>query len=196
MFTYHGCMVADARLEKLRSFFRARGRMPTFREMARLWGYRSTNAAAKLVAKLADAGALVRDSAGRLALADPFSSVRLLGTVQAGWPSPAEEELADTMSLDEWLVRNREATFMLKVQGLSMVDAGIMPGDMVLVERGAHAPEGSIVVAEVDGAWTVKYLRRRHGRLVLEPANPDYRTIVPQGELNIAAVVRAVIRKY
>ncbi|HXV26551.1 MAG TPA: transcriptional repressor LexA [Candidatus Paceibacterota bacterium] len=195
MFTYYGRMTPNA-LDKLRTFFRSNGRMPTFRELARLWGFRSTNAVAKLVRKLTDTGALVRDRAGRLALADPFSSVRLLGAVEAGWPSPAEEELADTMSLDEWLVRNREATFMLKVQGSSMTGAGIMPGDVILVERGAPAREGDIVVAEVDNAWTVKYLRRRSGRMVLEPANEAYKTIIPSGELNIAAVVKAVIRKY
>ena len=129
-------------------------------------------------------------------LADPFGRTRVLGTVEAGFPSPAEEELTDTMSLDEWLIGNKEATFMLKVRGESMQGAGIIQGDMVLVERGVTPREGDIVIAEVDGAWTMKYLRHRNGRVMLEPANPKFRPIFPSEELNIAAVVKAVIRKY
>src|SRR5436309_5403751 len=92
-----------------------------------------------------------------------FHSITVLGTVEAGWPSPAEEELSDTMSMDEYLIRKKEATYMLKVSGDSMVDAGIMPGDMALVERGVVAKDGHIVIAEIDGKWTMKYFRKRGG---------------------------------
>lgn len=183
-------------LAKIREFFRRTRRMPSYRELAALVGYRSTNAVAKLVRTMREAGLLERDPTGRIRMRHPYGEARVLGAVEAGWPSPAEEELVDTMSLDEWLIGNKEATFMLKVQGISMTGAGIMPGDMVLVERGAPARDGDIVVAEVDKAWTIKYLRKRDGQTILEPANPKYRTIVPSEELNIAAVVKAVIRKY
>jgi len=186
----------DTARSRLTSFFRTHGRMPTWREMMRLFRYRSPNAVTKLVARLVDAGMLRRDRDGRITLADPFGRARLLGTVEAGVPSPAEEELADTMSLDEWLIGNKEATFMLKVRGESMRDAGIMAGDMVLVERGVTPHDGDIVIAEIDNAWTMKYLRHRGGRVMLEPANPKFRPIFPSEELNIAAVVKAVIRKY
>ena len=86
---------------------------------------------------------------------------RVRGTVEAGFPSPAEEELVDTLSLDELLIQNREASFLLKVTGDSMTGAGIMPGDMVIVDRGRTAKSGDIVIAEVDGQWTMKYLRKR-----------------------------------
>ena len=125
-----------------------------------------------------------------------FGEVRVLGTVEAGWPSPAEEELTDTMSLDEWLIRNKEATYILKVKGDSMIDAGIMDGDMVLLERGREAKDGDIVVAEIDGAWTMKYLSKKGKQVTLEPANKKYKTIIPKEELKVAAVVMAVIRKY
>ncbi len=181
---------------RLSEFFRTRHRMPTWREMMRLFGYRSPNAVTKLMERLEEAGIVTRDRDGRITLVNPFGHARILGTVEAGFPSPAEEETADTMSLDEWLIGNKEATFMLKVRGESMRDAGIMPGDMVLVERGVTARDGDIVVAEVDNAWTMKYLRHRAGRVMLEPANPKFRPIFPSEELNIAAVVKAVIRKY
>ncbi len=125
-----------------------------------------------------------------------FYSITVLGTVEAGWPSPAEEELSDTMSLDEYLIRNKDATYMLKVSGDSMVDAGIMPGDMVLVERGVAEKDGHIVIAEIDGKWAMKYLRKRGGKVYLESANKKYKPFYPTQSLKIAAVVRAVIRRY
>ncbi len=77
-----------------------------------------------------------------------------------------------------------------------MIDAGILPGDSVLVERREEAKNGDVVIADVDGEWTMKVFRKRGRRVVLEPANPRYSTIVPQKRPRIAAVVLAVIRKY
>ena len=119
-----------------------------------------------------------------------------MSKIKAGFPSPAEEELADTMSLDEYLIKNKEATYMLKVSGESMKDAGIMPGDMVLVDRSLTPADGNIVIAEVDHQWTIKYLRKRGKSVYLEPANSKFPIIHPKEELKIAAVVKAVIRKY
>lgn len=95
--------------------------------------------------------------------------LKSLDTVEAGWPSPAEEELADTLPLDEFLIENPAATFMLKVSGDSMSGAGIPPGDMVLVDKGATPKSGDIVIAEVDGEWTMKYLRKRGGKRIPYP---------------------------
>jgi repressor LexA len=122
--------------------------------------------------------------------------VRMIGTVEAGFPSPAEEELVDTLSLDELLIDNREASFLLKVTGDSMTGAGIMPHDMVIVDRGRTPKSGDIVIAEVDGEWTMKYLRKRGESVMLIPANPKYQPIRPKHELTIAGVVTAVVRKY
>lgn len=122
--------------------------------------------------------------------------LRLLGVVEAGFPSPAEEELLDTISLDDYLIGRKEATYILRVKGDSMRNAGILPGDMIIVERTSQSRDGDIVIAEVDGQWTMKYFRQRGDRVCLEAANPKYHPIVPQHELKIAAVVRAVIRKY
>jgi repressor LexA len=116
--------------------------------------------------------------------------------VSAGFPSPADEELTDTMSFDEYLIGNKEATYILKVNGESMLGAGILPGDMLLVERGAEPRDGDIVIAQVDREWTMKFFRRRGQRVFLEAANQDFKPIFPTEELKVAAVVRAVIRKY
>ncbi len=122
--------------------------------------------------------------------------VKLLGVVEAGWPSPAEEELLDTMSFDEYLAPNKEASYILRVKGDSMIDAGIHPGDMVVVERTNRPRDGEIVIAEVDGEWTMKYFRQQDNRVWLESANAAYPPITPVQELTVAAVVRSVIRKY
>ncbi len=170
--------------------------MPTYREIMRLAGFRSTNATSKLVKKLVALQLIQQDSTGRLLPGKSFFELRVLGTVEAGFPSPAEEALLETLSLEEYLIPNKAATYLLRVQGDSMIDAGILPGDAVLVERRKEAKNGNIVIAEVDGEWTMKVFRKRGRRVSLEPANTHYPTIIPQQRLRIAAVVIAVIRKY
>ncbi len=178
------------------AFYRTHRRMPTYREIMRLARFRSTNAAAKLVKKLVAAQLIQQDDTGRLLPSRFFSEIRLLGTVEAGIPSAAEEVHLETINLEEHLIRNPQATYLLRVQGESMIEAGILPGDAVLVERRKEAKTGDIVIAEVDGDWTMKVFRKRGRRVMLEPPNPHYPTIIPKKHLRIAAVVIAVIRQY
>lgn len=185
-----------SRISDITRFYRLNGRMPSFSEIGAMTGLRSKNAVFKLVNKLERRKVLAKDAKGRLIPGSIASSVRILGTVAAGFPSPAEEELVDTLSLDDLLIQNREATFLLKVSGNSMSGAGILPGDMVLVDKGQTPKSGDIVIAEVDGEWTMKYLKKRGDSVVLIPANPDYKPIKPKNELKIAGVVTAVLRKY
>lgn len=170
--------------------------MPSYAELMGIFGFKSKNAAFKLAKRLQEEGVLSKDPSGKLIPGNLFNAVRVLGTVEAGWPSPAEEELSDTLSLEEWLIGNKEATYMLKVKGDSMIEAGIMPGDVVLVERKREAKDGDIVIAEVDNDWTMKYFKKTGSRIYLLAANKRYRPIVPKEELKIAAIVKAVIRKY
>jgi repressor LexA len=116
---------------------------------------------------------------------------------RGGWPSPAEEELADIMRLEDWLIERKEATYLLTMKGDSMKDAGILDGDVVVVERGPSPAPGQIVVAEIDGTVTLKFLRQNHdGKPYLEPANKLHQPIYPQRELKVTAVVKGVVRKY
>ncbi len=177
-------------------FYKSKRRLPSYREFMALSGLKSTNAVHKIVAKLVDEGFLRRDDGGRLAPGRRFLELPLLGDIAAGFPTPAEEELCDTMSLDEYLIGRKEATYMLKVSGDSMIEAGIMPGDLVLVERGRQPRDGDVVVAEVDHAWTLKYFKKTGEKITLMPANRRYQPIVPTEELNIAAVVVGAVRKY
>lgn len=186
----------DHHQNKIISFYKRTGRMPTYTELMDIYGFKSKNSVFKVVKKLVEENFLHKDDQGRLLPGKLFKEIRVLGLVEAGFPSPAEEELSDTMSLDDYLIKNREATFMLRVKGESMKDAGIMDGDMVLVERNTTPKDGQIVIAEVDGQWTIKYLRSSGKKPYLDPANKKFRPIHPESELKIAAVVKAVVRKY
>src|SRR3989344_7389449 len=181
---------------KITEFYKSKRRMPTYVETMKLVGFKSKNAVFKLVNKLSDDGFLTKDKNGRLAPAKIYGELRLLGLVEAGFPSAAEEELADTMSLDEYLIPNKEATYILEVKGDSMIDEGIREGDLVIAERKKEAKEGDIVIAEVDGGWTMKYFRKKAGKAYLEAANKNFKPIYPEHDLKIAAVIKGVIRKY
>lgn len=184
------------KVARLRDFVLREKRMPGYNEMLVLFGYRSKQAVHSLLLKL-DALGYISKTGRKIAYTDKLiGGIRLLGTVQAGFPSPAEEELLDTITLDEFLVEKPEATFMLRVTGDSMIDAGIQPGDMVLVERDTPPAKNSIVIAQVDGEWTMKYFVRDRQGIRLDPANSKYKSIRPQNSLEIAGVVRSVIRKY
>jgi len=185
-----------SRVNAISIFYQDNGRMPSFSEIGELVGFRSKNAVSKFVSKLVQNGVIDKDEKGRLIPRSITSATRVLGTVEAGFPSPAEEELADTMSLDDLLIQNPQATFLLKVSGDSMAEAGILPGDMVIVDKGQTPKNGDIVIAEVDGAWTMKYLKKRGADVTLIPANPKYKPIRPKKELKIAGVVTAAVRKY
>jgi SOS regulatory protein LexA len=194
-------MRAGMRLEEkvrgMRAFLRREGRLPGYEEMCGLFGCRSKNAVFQAIARMVRLGYLRKGPGGKLAPTGRLRvSVRLLGTVQAGFPSPAEEELVDTLSLDAFLVERPEATFLLTVSGDSMIEAGIQPGDLVLVERGRSPRNGDIVVAQVDEEWTLKYYTRDRAGVRLDPANRAYAPIRPKRTMVLGGVVRAVVRKY
>ena len=183
--------------EELYTFYKKVGRMPSYQEATNIFKLKSKDSAFNAIQKLLAIGAVKKDSKGKLIPNSKFnSSIKLLGLVEAGFPTPAEEQNLDQITLDEWLINDRSASFMLKVKGDSMVEAGINQGDFVIVERTNTAPIGKIVIAEVDGQWTIKYLRKDSQGFYLEPANKKYKNIRPKEDLSINAVVKAVIRKY
>jgi SOS regulatory protein LexA len=186
----------SARIPVLNDYIRRNGRAPTLVELCALFKVRSRNTASLMARGFVRAGVLDRTATGRLvARRHAASPLRLLGSVAAGFPSPAEESLLDTMTLDEYLIGRPEATFMLRVEGDSMLEAGILPGDVVLVERGRPPRNGDIVIACVDSEWTMKYFYKDAKGVRLEPANKKYDIIRPRRTLAIEGVVGSVIRK-
>ncbi len=181
---------------KLISFYTREKRMPTYTEMMHLFGFKSKNAVARLVDKFIEEGIAVKDHLGRLIADVSLNSIPLLGSVKAGFPADVAEELHDTINLDEYLINKNNNSYMLTVDGDSMIDAHIANGDMVLVEKTNIAKDGQIVIADVDGEFTMKYFRKSGDKVWLEPANKNFKPIYPTVYLNITAVVKAVIRKY
>ena len=181
----------------LRQFWRQERRAPTYAEMLDLFDYRSKNAVFGLLDRLEQTGYVAKDANGRIALLPKLTgTVRLLGSIAAGFPTQEEEQETDAVTLDEYLVKDPDHSYMLTVRGDSMIDAGILPGDVVLVEKGPRPKQNDIVVARVDDEWTLKYYVRDAAGVRLEPANRKYKFIRPQRSLEIGGVVRAVIRKY
>jgi SOS regulatory protein LexA len=180
---------------KLESFYKSNKRMPTYSEMMKLFGFKSKNAVFKIVEKLIDAGLVAKDHLGRLVPSSSFGEIQMAGLVKAGPPSEVEE-MAETVNLDDFLVGKKELTYMLEVDGDSMIDAHIEKGDHVLVERATNAKDKEIVIAEVDGEFTMKYFRRQGDKIWLEPANKAYDPIYPEETLNVVGIVKAVIRRY
>lgn len=185
------------KIRSLRQFWRQERRAPTYAEMLDLFGYKSKNAVFGLLRKLEEAGYVAKDENGRIALLPKLTgTVRILGSIAAGFPVAEEEQESEAITLDEYLVKSPDNTYMLTVRGDSMIDAGIMPGDIVLVEKGPAPNQNDIVVACVDEEWTLKYYVRDNAGVRLEPANPKYKFIRPLRSLEIGGIVRAVIRKY
>jgi len=97
-----------------------------------------------------------------------------LDRISAGFPSPADDYQEGKLDLNEHLIPNPLATFFLRVAGDSMVEAGIHPGDLIIVDRAIEPRDGKVVVAVVDGELTLKRLRYRGGQPQLVPDNPQY----------------------
>ena len=94
--------------------------------------------------------------------------------VAAGFPSPADDYIDVGIDLNEQLIRHPISTFFLRVSGDSMTNAGIQHGDLLIVDRSLDPRPGNVVIAVLDGAFTLKRLKRHQGRLRLEAAHPDY----------------------
>ncbi len=120
-----------------------------------------------------------------------------LSTVAAGFLSPADDYLERRLDINEYLIRNPAATFLVRVSGDSMKDAGILEGDMLVVDRSVQAMDGKIFIALIHGEFTVKTLKKRDGKAFLVPANSAYPVIevTPEMECEVWGVVVSVIRE-
>lgn len=118
--------------------------------------------------------------------------------ISAGFPSPAADYAEDGLDLNDYLVRNKPASFMFTVKGDSMMNAGIVEGDKVIVDRSVNSKSKDIVVAVVNGEYTIKRLYKTASKVELRPENPAYQPIVFKegSELEIWGVVVGVVRRY
>ena len=182
---------------------RDNGYPPTVREIGMAVGLASPSTVHAHLAKLEQAGHIKRDptkpramlvkmpgeTAAPAAAAPPVAALPLVGSVAAGAPTLAEQDVED------WVTSPFEGDFVLRVKGDSMMEAGILEGDLVVVRQTPTARDGEIVVAQIGEEATVKRLRRMDGRIHLMPENAAYEPIVPDEEVTLAGVVVGVLRK-
>jgi len=118
--------------------------------------------------------------------------------VPAGFPSPADDHIEKALDLNEYLVTKKETTFFVKIKGDSMIDASIHDGDIVIVDRSKQAKIGSIILASVDGEFTIKILAKHLSQPRLLPANEKFKPIViNEGmQFEIWGVITGAVRKF
>jgi len=117
--------------------------------------------------------------------------------IPAGFPSPADDFLEKRLDLNEYLIKNKSATFLIRVHGDSMINAGIFDGDLLVVDRSAQPTSGKIVLGVLNGEFTVKRIEKRKTKLFLVPENDDFKPIEITNEMDfkIWGVVTFAIHK-
>lgn len=127
---------------------------------------------------------------------DTTYQFHILGSVSAGFPSASEEELQDAVTLDDYLIGNKEASCLMKMPDESMTPAGIMKDDLMIIQRGKVPVSGDIVVVQVETDWMVRRLYKRGVTNILSADNKQYHSIPPHENVKVEGVVTGVVRKY
>ena len=185
----------DKYLDLLRTYWKRHNAFPSMAKLCGVVGLSATSSIFALVGRLVKGGYLERID-GRIAPTRKFFARPLLSAVRAGQPQLASQEEPELLSVDDYLIDDPNRTSMHRVKGDSMRDAGILDGDLLVVERNTPTAPGDIVVACVDDELTVKTLQLDgQGRYFLQPANADYAPIRPKTSLEIFGVVVGLVRR-
>jgi repressor LexA len=186
-------------IQWIKHYQQTHGGYPTYREIQGALGFNSINSVSQYIKQLAGKGylELIKNKGYRLAAVErpAFVSLSLLGSVQAGGPN-STQETSETVALPQQWVTSPQKSFLLKVRGNSMEDAGIHEGDMVVVDSSKKAQVGDIVVALVDGETTVKRLSQKNGKNYLKAESQNHADIHPDDTWEIQGIVKSLIRQY
>jgi repressor LexA len=183
-------------LARLQDYYARHQVLPSYARIGALVGLNSKASVAGMVARLKENGFLKSTPDKRLKPGPRFFERSIAENVRAGAPTATVDVPSDAVRIDSRLIRNPSKTVLVKVKGDSMIDAGILDGDTVVVEKRAAAEIGDIVVAIVDNEFTLKRLAREKGRVVLRPENKAYPVIRPAADLEIFGVVVGQFRSY
>jgi repressor LexA len=185
-------------LRRLRDLYARAGCVPSYSEMAKTLGFKAKNAAFKLTQRLIASGHLEKSIGGRLVPGPAFFSVNMSDDeVRAGFGAEGNATgRFQAQALDQMLIARPSKTVFLKVRGDSMADAGILTGDVAVVETSMHAVHGDVVVAEIDGNFTIKEYRIDRGKPRLAAHGQDRRSMSAEETLNVIGVVRGIVRSY
>jgi repressor LexA len=181
-------------LEKLKDKY-GKAPLPSFEKICSDFGLKSKNSVWQYFKKLLEYGYLQERDNRFFLDQDCFGIPYFHSGVKAGFPSPAEDYQDETISFDTMLIKNPASTFCVRVSGDSMIDAGIHEDDIIIVQKGREAKNGDVVVAMVDGEFTVKYYKKERNEILLEPANKNYPTIRANQELQIFGIATGVVRQ-
>ncbi len=196
-------------LDFVNSFSLEKGFPPSVREICQAVGFKSTSTVHAYLKKLEEEGSIIKDATKPRALKvldesarnlegyvanQEIDNIPVLGRITAGAPILAVENVEDTFPIPVQYLEN-STTFMLKVKGESMLNAGILDGDYILVKQQNNANNGDMVVALIGDEATVKTFYKEKDHYRLQPENPDYEPIIVN-ELNILGKVIGLFRKY
>lgn len=191
-------MSDETYLQRLQDYYATHRVLPSFAQIGELLGLKSSSSVAALAKRLKERGYLDSGPTGRLAPAKRFFEREVADTVRAGTPHPAFGNPLKTLSIDEHLVAIPSKSVLLEVRGDSMEDAGLFEGDIVVVQKGAPAKPGEIVVALVDNDFTVKFLAYddKAEAFYLRPGNKAYPAIRPEFSFEVFGKVVGSFRRY
>ena len=189
-------------LNYISEFQGKRGYSPSLADLAVAFGVRSKNSIAKVVNTLVAEKQIEKDPKGRIKIINMPSddvptpmTLSLFGPIAAGFAAPVEEHAEEQITIENYLVKDRSSTFLLRVKGDSMIGALIHEGDLVVVDRSKHPKPNDIVVGVLDGEFTLKRLKKDKGKFYLQAENPDYPDLHALEELQVAGVVVGLMRK-
>ncbi len=181
--------------EKLKELY-GNEMLPSFEVIAKNFGFKHKNSVWQYFNKLKEEN-LIQEKNGRFFInKELFGAVMFSSVVKAGFASVADDYVEKRVSLDESFDINAPSTFLFTVSGDSMIDLGIFEGDKVVVEKTSTARNGDIVIAFIDGGYTLKTYRNKNGKVWLEPANSNYPNLYPKEELIIFGVAKGIVRKF
>lgn len=187
--------------EKQQNFFEllvqtyGKDALPSLEVIRENLGYKSKNSIAQYLKTLKGLS-LVKERSGRLYIKTLAGAPLLATKVRAGFTNALDDIVDKRISFDEMLKLDSPSVFVFKVSGDSMVELGIFEGDYVSIKKTSDAQDGDIVLASIDGSFTLKTYRKKGQKIWLEAANPQYGNIYPKNSLTIFGVATGITRRF
>ena len=169
--------------------------LPSLETIRENLGYKSKNSIAQYLKTLKGLS-LVKERSGRLYIKTLAGAPLLATKVRAGFANALDDIVDKRISFDEILKLDSPSVFVFKVSGDSMVELGIFEGDYVSIKKTSDAQDGDIVLASIDGSFTLKTYRKKGQKIWLEAANPQYGNIYPKNSLTIFGVATGITRRF
>jgi len=169
--------------------------LPSFETIKKDFNYKSKNSIAQFIHSLKEKGYIVEKDSRNYINQNKLGANFLNSKVRAGFASVMDDAIDKLISFDEILNINSPSTFVFKVSGDSMVELGIFEGDFVTIKKTSDAKDGDVVLANIDGGFTLKTYKKSPKGVYLQPANINYPNIYPQHSLSIFGIATGIVRR-